>query len=83
MLVNHSTKEERRAHHSEKSSCETQDRGIVAVWGSPMKAQGISLFFLYSDLKKRLLEVTSEQYRVESGPYKDVPQTVLKRGSWV
>lgn len=47
-----------------------------------MKAQGISLF-LYSDLKKRLLEVTSEQYRVESGPYKDVPQTVLKRGSWV
>lgn len=48
-----------------------------------MIAQGISLFFLYSDLKKRLLEVTSEQYRVESGPYKDVPQTVLKRGSWV
>ena len=48
-----------------------------------MEVQGISLFLLYSDLKKCLLEVTSEQYSVESAPYKDVPETVLKRGPWV
>ena len=47
-----------------------------------MEAWGISLF-LYLDMKKGFRKVASKQYRVESGPHKDVPHMVLKRRPWV
>ena len=53
---------------------------VLLLFGGLQWKRRESLFFLYSDLKKGILKVSREKYRIESGPHKDVPQTFLKRG---
>lgn len=59
MLLYHSSKKKRGEHETKHYSRKPIDYGLVAVRVPPMKAQGISLHLLDSDLQECFLEIAS------------------------